>query len=362
MGDRSEYQNRFVISEVYDILSSNAPLLKTNEGYLLKRVSDVANLKEVCFRSFKPIMKRSIQNNQNTTASVSIYPAIWTIDGDEPVTPKFNGFNIYNRAYGVNAPVTKSVRKCEFAGDIEGLLDNINETIAGYCDDIKSRNASFRFTNADETVIYDLKYLGNIVDIDTYYRSVIPANDDENVTNPERKFVKLKYNSDDEEFLTENVIFNLEKVQGDDSWSELIYLVFITEVNFEPYDVFNVSPFRQYFNCIDYMRSQEGYYIKNNDCISTNVNFKDIITANNYRFNGLDLVLRCGLMRNLTSIVYVNETEAQIVMKGFNEQSSTNYVPIQITDLNGNVVDEDYLRDIYSSILVDIDFVFDGLM
>lgn len=361
MTDVSVGSQAYTISEVYDILNNvNGVFSKRSNEYLLHRPSDVANLKEIRFRSFKPIMKHSISTLQEaSTVKVTITPTVWNyISGGDSNTAFYPGYQLYNVYDNVMMPVTQQTIVCEFAGDIETLLNNINESIASYCDNIKSRNGYFKFVNQSDGTTTQF---GMITTIEDWLQEVQPPSKIKSVQ-PSKMYTQIKYNNDSDEFVTENVVFPL--VMEESGIQTLtVMLVFIVDVVFDPYDMFHVSSFRQLFNCVDYCNKNEGkYYVDNNDCISTNADFNSLITAANYRYNGLDLVLKCGLMKNLTSIVYVNDSEAQIVMKGFDVQSSTSYIPVYITDIKGNMIPDEYIRDIYSSVLIEVEYVYGGLI
>lgn len=359
--------NRYVVSETYDLLSPNAPISKQNGLYLLQRPSRVPNLKEVCFRSFNPIMKKSIANLQDSnTINITIYPAIVSnYDG--------NGYNVYVKSpidsvgnSSNSLIVNKTTNKCEFAGTIDGIVKNINETIASYCDNIKNRNATFEYRlmngNTETTTFYlaDPADITNEISIFDYVNSQTPPDSPLKYINPNINYVKLRYDEQLQQFFTEHVLFKL--VNKADN-TKIITLAFIVEITWDPYDLFNVSAYREYFNIASFNGSGAyPNYIDDNDCISTNENFENQLTALNYKYNGIDLCLRSSLMRNLTGIVYVNKTEAQITMKGSQESATTSYIPVTITDINNKVIDTSYLESIYSSIIIDLDFIFEGIL
>ena len=97
------------------------------------------------------------------------------------------------------------------------------------------------------------------------------------------------------------------------------------------------------------------------DCISVNTNWKQLLQANEYNYSGVNLVLKSPLMKNRTQIIYIGMEQAQITMKSYNEQSSTNYIPIFIQANNQNISNT-FLNDIFDHIFVEVDYCFDGLI
>lgn len=344
-----ELQNQYSVSETYDLLSPTSPIVHNGNNYLLKRPADTSNLKQVCFRAFNPIVKRNIQELTGQSIIIKIFPMIFGSQSS------YSGYNIYN-VHPINGAnrqmlrVSEDVINVPAAGTIAEIIGNINESIASYCDNIKTTNGTFTFTNG--TTFYEL---GD--SIKNYYDAHLTFFDSTNEVNPTLRFTSLS--DDDEAFYTNNGVFEL--TSGDNK----VYLFFAVDVVFSPYSLFNVSTYRQYFNVYDFIRSQSpvnNYVCVNNDCISTNTNFSEQLAALQLNYNGYNIVLKSSLMKNLTGIVYVNKTEAQIVMKGSNEQGSVNYIDVSLTDINGNTLTNEYLTSIYDSILIDVDYVFDGLL
>lgn len=340
-----ELQNQFSISETYDLLSSTAPIIRKGNQFLLRRPADTGNLKQICFRSFNPIVKRSISELQTQTITVTIYPMIF----DENST-NLNGYKLYNMYDQQRLEVGLSTMQVLPGSSINTMLTNINEAIAGYCDSFKSRNSYFIFTNDSNTYT-----LTSTVE-DYYNNNIKPLMDNANIVAPQNTYTTVTSN-DNTEFFTNNGIFNMVDPTGN-----VVYMFFCVDVDFKPYDLFNVSPYRQFFNVHQFIKAGGEHACIDNDCISTSVRFTELLTALQLNSEGYNLVLKSSLMKNLTGIVYVNKTEAQIVMKGSNEQSAINYVDVSLTDIDGNEVSEQYLDSIYSSILIDVDFVFDGLL
>lgn len=358
---KQERALEYTISETYDLISDNSPITHGASDYLLKVPYGASNLKMVLFRGFNPVMKKSIAQLQGMTVNIVIYPSVFEFNESAKVgiTTIKPGYSITNYAEQVDVALGKSELKCNFAGNITDILGNINEVISSYCDNIKNRSGTFRFLNLGDSssVMYSLGE-----PINDYVKRVNPNNVNDNMVgsvNPELAYVKIKYNEAADEFYTENVIFKLNpSVSGVNP----MMLIFCAEINFQPYDFFSVSPFRQFFNCIENVRTnnESPYYITHNDCISTTRNFNDVLIASKYRFEGLDLVLRCPWIKNLTSIVYINTTDSNIRMKGFAVNGNVSTIPVRLTDINNENISTTYLSDIYSGIFVDVDFIYEG--
>lgn len=357
-GSIAERALEYTISETYDLISNNSPITRGASDYLLRVPYGASNLKMVLFRGFNPVMKKSIAQLQDMTVNITIYPSVFEFNESAKVgiTTVKPGYSITNYAEQVDVALGKSELKCNFAGNISDILNNINEVISSYCDNIKNRSGTFRFLNLGDTQGATYSLDEPIID---YVKRVNPSNvNDSNVgsVNPELAFVKIKYDEATDEFFTENVIFKLNpSLPGMNPQM----LIFCAEVNFQPYDFFSVSPFRQFFNCIENLRTSGTYYVTRNDCISTTRNFDDVLIASRYRFEGLDLVLRCPWIKNLTSIVYINTTDSNIRMKGFAVNGNVSTVPVRLTDINNENIPESYLSDIYSGIFVDVDFIYE---
>lgn len=367
--NKSNRELEFTISETYDLISDNSPITRGSSDYLLKVPYGASNLKMVLFRGFNPVMKKSIAQLQGMTVNISIYPSVfeYSESGKVGISPIKPGYSISNFAENVDVALGKAELKCNFAGNINDILNNINEVISSYCDNIKNRSGTFRFLNIADpsSEIYELKssQTGENIAILDYIKEVNPENiNDDKVgsVNPELAFVKIKYDEAGDEFYTENVIFRLKSLVAS---SNPMMLIFCAEVNFQPYDFFSVSPFRQFFNCIENLRvnNNSPYYVTHNDCISTTRNFNDVLIASKYRFEGLDLVLRCPWIKNLTSIVYINTTDSNIRMKGFAVNGNVSTIPVRLTDINNSNIETSYLTDIYSGIFVDVDFIYEGM-
>lgn len=349
----------FIISETYDLLQISDIVSTQNNKYMLK-VPTTNNCKEIRFRNFKPIMKTSISNIQRQNVNIDIYPVIFslsnTTDGLKVDNVTFPGYQLTNYANNYDIAFKDDSYTSELSGNIDQIVNNINEKIAGFSENFKP-SGTFCFVSADRETRYTLSLNGNeAITIREYYDFF-----KDNTINPSSAFTTLNYKSDnpdlsDIEFYTSNLMFTLLDLTHKNN--NIIILTFIVDI-YSDIDIINVSTFRQLNNCIEYMLTKpSNMWCTPNECISTNTNIYDQLIFADYLINGIDLVLRSPDLPNQSNIVYVNNTEAQIYMKAFQTQSALNFFTVYLTDIRNNPIPMLYLSQLYSSIILNVDFVY----
>lgn len=270
-------------------------------------------------------------------------------------------------------PVKSEVLKTNLIGDPKEIITNINEKIAGYCSNFKPSSTmrlidhndatpkTWHLTNYEEGPNEDWS-------IERYYDTFSAQNRLRSVVVPTRNFTKFYVQGNDTDgyiFGTSHLMFNFRifGTQTDpDVPPDIFYLMFIVNIRCDV-DIFNVGTDRQYHNNLENII--EHNYLdatallnKENQCISTNADTELNLTYANYLAHGLDLVLKSPHMANLTNTVFVNKCIAEVYMKVAQQFSTQNSITVYLTDINNKPIDEEYLKKIYKSIIVEIDYLY----
>lgn len=359
-------EHQHIVSEVYDLINTTNFHKRGNE-YLLLKPNSSSNLSSIRFRGFKPILKNSISNINIDHMNIDIYPMIFeqifntsTLQY-EFITPNYPDYYIMNYWNGVGVAIDQQSYQCSLAGSIEELLEMINNIIAAYCSNLKP-HGTIRYMSKDSGQNVYFTLTGTAAEFDEsitdYYNQYKP----ENLTVPtsgvsaEEIYTWITYDSADNTFYTNNLIFQLI---NHTTPTNSMYLVFCVDVYFNPAELINVSLFRQFFNCIEFLENNPTERMFTlNSCVSTDPNFDNAIKLLYYKYSGMEMALFCVYMKNLSGVVYVNVDEAQVYMKEISEPSSMNYIPIQIKHIDGSEIETTFLEDLFSSILIQIDFVY----
>ena len=145
-----------VIGEVYDLLNPSSEVIQYGDEFILHIPVVYGPLREIRFRSFKPIVSRDIANAERLTSAVHIYPVINAITDDMTVSTAYQpDFNIFNERNGIRLPIRDHQYTIEFNGDITELIKDVNDATAGYCEDF-DWDGTFVFANGDGTDRYEL--------------------------------------------------------------------------------------------------------------------------------------------------------------------------------------------------------------
>lgn len=356
----SEHQH--IVSEVYDLINTSNFHKRGNE-YLLMKPNNSSNLSSIRFRGFKPILKNSISNINIDHMNIDIYPMIFERYRDEETqsfkTAYYPNYYVMNYWNGVGVAIDQQSYQCSLAGTIEELVDDINNIIAAYCSNLKPHGTIRYMLQNPETTepFFSLGYDSGEVDIaiTDYYEHYKPTN---NPISAEEIYTWLTYDSAETTFYTNNLIFQL--IKSDDP-SVSIFLTFCIDVYFNPAELINVSLFRQFFNCVEYIeQNPDERMFMQNSCTSTDPDFDNAIKLLYYKYSGMEMALFCVYMKNLSGVVYVNVDEAQVYMKEITEPCSMNYIPVQIKHIDGSEIETSLLEDLFSSILIQIDFVYNA--
>lgn len=376
--------HQYIVSETYDLMNTTNFEKHGNEYYLYKP-ADASNLSSIRFRSFKPILKSSISNINISSVTVDIYPMIWkytlpvgSTTGSTSTAVFGENYKLYNYADGVAVEIAEDSYTCSLAGSVEDLVKNINNVIGAYCSNLKpSGTIMFMDLTDDSAQKYALYYGGSpaitACPLNTYYEQNIPETWYNLATNNEQTkaeifaandveaqqiFSYLSYDSESNTFYTNNLGFFLGTYPGTPSGSENLYLSFVFDVYFDPADLINVSLFRQFYNCVEAFGFTGHYYIQGNSCISTNPDFSNGIKLLYYQNSGIVMGLFCVYMKNLSGIVFVNSDESDVYMKEINQPTTMNFIPVQIKEINGTEISTDLLESLFSSIIVQVDYVY----
>lgn len=338
----NDVKNYSVISETYDLLNPTEYMQQVNKDFLLFRAASTVGLREMRIRSFKPIVSKSVQNTEKLNASIDITPVIngFNKETKEVSTIYKPNYLLYNEKNGLRLPVSSAQYIVEFTGNIPKLVFDINDAIAGYCEDF-DLDGTFTFGNPEGTELNHLvNDQGEQVSINEYYNEYMPLNRSDNT--PTKSFVVLNEN-----LTTTNLTFNL----GD------YVLTFIIEININPIDIFNTSTFVQLFNATQNLVN--SWAIINNECITKSANFDDNVKRADFLYNGYTLTLTSPFMKNISQKIYTDYTEANVVYKVIDVLPSTVYFPVSIMNKQNQKIGLDYLNTIYDQIIVEIDYIYE---
>lgn len=373
-----------IVTEVYDLLSDittpnlittangAAPFRRANGKILLSKPASIGRLREVRFRSFQPVMKSTLSNITRQRITVTVTPMIMPVNTSTKtmINSKFVGYSLYNSANGYDIPFQDDYYYVDFTGNMSEILTNINEKVTAYGSNFKP-SGTFVFSNGTKryTLAADTRAVWSIRDYYNRYHTIGVGD----AVNPQFSFASLHLenplaNIEDYVFYTNNLMFRLINLE-DDQDTTTIFLTFVINVEIDV-DIINVSLFRQLNNMIEYLLVDKGgelaknvtdqrMYSTHNQCVSTNNNLKDNLIFANYLYNGVDLVLRSSDIKNLSQIVCVSRTTPTVYMKSFEVLPTTQHVCVYLTDMKGQPIDEDYLVQLYSCILVEVDYVYD---
>ena len=363
-----------IVTETYDLMNKNDLVTKTDYLYNLLKPSSVQQLREVRFRSFLPVLKNNISNLSKQKITIDIYPMIYKIDSKTGlvINDNLSTYTLTNFANNYDMQFGKETYTIEFYGNLEEVFENINEKIAAYCSNFKP-SGTFCLINNTKSIRYELydKSDGQYYSIEGWYQKYNPDND--NVISVNKIFSKFKYINknppklDNIELYTENMLFPMKnKFNLEDT--NYIYLTFNIDMYTE-IDLINVSQFRQLNNIIEYTKidfetapapTYIPNYISKNECISTSNKLYDNLVFANYLFNGLDLILKSPEMKNLSNIISINGSTANIYMKSFEVLPTVKHLQIYLTDNKNNIINESYLEELYSALIIEIDYVYES--
>lgn len=150
-------ENGTVISEIYDLLNPSAYIKQDGDDFILSLPSANSNLSEVRFRSFNPIVSRDILNSDRLTSEVRIEPVICAVDGELNVSTAYLPDHVINNQKGnLRLPIKGATYTVEFNGDLDALIKDVNDAIAGYCEDF-DWDGTFSFCRPDGSDSHTLK-------------------------------------------------------------------------------------------------------------------------------------------------------------------------------------------------------------
>ena len=303
----------------------------------------------------------------------------------------------YTYANNTNLPIKSATLQTNLIGSVSEIISNINEKLAGYFSNFKP-SSTIHLKDLDTKESYLLSYYLNDplnespdmtpddvkkgLQLQTYYKyyNFIPVTSVNNsAVTPQCYFTRIysqmskidNLSKDSITYETElmntiygvhNMLFQCRNFNDSSLYYDCLWMYFDVELHCDV-EIFNISVDRMWHNTYEGL-SKHTWAAKGtcfesyNQCISTNADtIKNLIYAN-YLANGLDLVLKTPLMNNISNIVFVNETESQVIMKHTQQFSTANCINVYITDLTGKNVNKEYLKQIYKSVLLEIDFVY----
>lgn len=299
----------------------------------------------------------------------------------------------FTYANEVNLPIKPATVKTNLIGSVNEICANINEKLAGYFSNFKP-SSTIHVVDADyNTYVLSMfeedpltqtqPHWTDTIEVPIglsiekyyqYYNGITdPVSTSANVT-PKCYFTRV-YNTNSAPsgstyeqtlsstvFGVHQVLFNFRKYSGSTSSTDCIWMYFDIDIHCDV-DIFNISRDRMYHNTLEYIASSSWAssptcWRSFNQCISTNNDTITNLIYANYLAHGLDIILKSPLMNNISNIIFVNETESQVIMKHTQQFSTANCINVYITDIEGQPIDITYLRHIYRAILLEIDYVF----
>lgn len=317
----------------------------------------------------------------------------------------------FTYANGTKLDIKPSTLKTKLIGSAEEICANINEKLAGYFSNFKP-SSTIHIVDPDYQTWTLAQYVDDPLDygpksgytydasgmkLADYYRwanMILTAREHAELFNPDlvgqfaqvvpqcyftrlySKVEKAKTASDTYEHTLANTVFGVhnmvfscrqfkqevDPLTNSHCSSECMWLYFEVEVHCDT-DIFNISTDRMWHNTYERIRDKQwsdkmACFFDYNQCISTNEDTVRNLIYANYLAHGLDLILRSPIMNNVTNIIFVNETESQVIMKHTQQHSTANCVIVNLSDIEGNTIELNYLKQIYRAILLEIDFIF----
>lgn len=285
-------------------------------------------------------------------------------------TSKLTLFTLANDTY---LPIKSQTLKTNLIGTPQEIISNINEKIAGYCSNFKPSSTmrildkngetpkEWHLTNYEEGPNEDWS-------IEHYYNTFTGTNRMRSIVTPTRNFTKFYVEGDETSgyiFGTSHLLFNFRvfgTLDDPDVSPDIFYVMFLVDLHCDV-DIFNVGLDRQYHNNLEHVAEAKyldvkGLMNRKNQCISTNDDTLLNLTYANYLAHGLDIVLKSQHMANLTNTIFVNKYQADVYMKSAQQFSTQNHITVYLTDISNKYIEEDYLKKIYKSIMVEIDYVY----
>lgn len=361
-----------VVTETYDLLNPSSLVTHDSKYYNLLRPSVAQDLREVRFRSFVPVLKNSISNLSKQKITINIYPMMYMIDSTTGFVKNDNlsTYTLTNFANNYDMQFGSETYSIEFYGDIQEVFDNINEKIAAYCSNFKP-SGTFCAVNNTKTIRFSLwdRTDETVSSIEAWYQKYSP--DTGNMISVNKCFSRFMFRNnnppklDDIELYTQNMLFIMRNTNNLED-KTLMYLTFCIDM-WTDIDLINVSQFRQLNNIIEYTKidyetAPAPSYIRNycsvNECISTSNKLYENLVFANYLYNGLDLILKSPEMKNLSNIISINGSTANIYMKSFEVLPTAKTISVYITDNKNNAITDVYLEELYSALIVEIDYVY----
>lgn len=376
-------KNSNVVTETYDLLSNNSLTSMEQNMYNLLRPSSVQDLREIRFRSFLPVLKNNISNLSKQKITITIYPMMFMIDRTtgQVMNENLSAFTLTNFANNYDMQFGSEQYTIEFYGNIDEVFENINEKIGSYCSNFKP-SGTFCAVNNTKTIRYTLFDGASSCSIEDFYNRYNPDNDihtfrnffsnGSNVISVNKIFSKFRFKNknppymDNIELYTQNMIFPMKNFNNLEDHS-LMMLTFCIDM-YTDIDLISVSNFRQLNNIIEYAKinfqvtppsDYIPYYCTTNECISTSNKLYDNLVFANYLYNGLDLILKSPQMKNLSNIISINGSTANIYMKSFEVTPTTKSIQVYLTDNKNNNISKSYLEELYSALIIEIDYVYD---
>lgn len=317
----------------------------------------------------------------------------------------------FTYANGTNMAIKPATLKTVLIGNADEICSNINEKLAGYFSNFKP-SSTFHVVDSDYNTWVLAQYVDDPINygvqtgytydasgmkISDYYNwanMILTTRQQKELFNPElkgqfaqvvpqcyftriySKIEKSKTPSDTYEHTLLNTVFGvhnmnfclrqfkneIDSLTKSNASAECLWMYFDVEIHCDT-DIFNISRDRMWHNTYERIRDAQwsdlaACFYGYNQCISTNEDTLTNLIYANYLAHGLDIILKSPLMNNISNTIFVNETESQVIMKHTQQFSTANCINVYITDIEGNNIEIDYLKRIYRSIMLEIDYIF----
>ena len=105
----------------------------------------------------------------------------------------------------------------------------------------------------------------------------------------------------------------------------------------------------------------KSYLNTRNEYINYSPTYESDIKRLEYINDDYGLTLYSDHMNNVSQIIYTGYTEANVVYKRFDCLPSTNYLTVYLKDVESQVPTKNKLNELYSRIIVEIDYVYESV-
>lgn len=208
-----------------------------------------------------------------------------------------------------------------------------------------------------------LSYKSNISTVDYWLSELKPINDDVLTIADYKQFYNYAFN--------EIELFKFKIEESGEPSQPTIYaydlmipltsklLMFNVALETEPIALLYANEYKSIFNNVPTVAT--SYLNTRNEYINYSPTYDEDIKRLEYINDDYSLTLYSDHMNNISQIIYTGYTEANVVYKRFDCLPSTNYLTVYLKDVDAQVPTKNKLNELYSRIIVEIDYVYESI-